>query len=85
MPSYIPQHGLRRDTPDSRDFQYRELFGAGEVTPLDWQTGFSLYDQLGIAPLAYDQGQSSSCVAQATAAHLRAWHKRLTNQEVDVG
>jgi hypothetical protein len=81
--SYIPRQGLRRDPPDSRDFLYQDLFGAGEVSQPDWQTGFSLYDQLGIAPLAYDQGLSSSCVAQATASHLRAWHKQLTNEDID--
>ncbi len=81
--SYRPKQGLRQDPPDTRDFLYRDLFGAGEVPPADWETGFSAYDQTGLAPLLYDQGQSFSCVAQATAAHLRLWHKRLTDQDVD--
>ncbi len=79
---YSPRHGLRQDPPDSRDFLYSDLFGAGE-TEIDWRTGFSIYDQVALPALAYDQGQSSSCVAQATAAHLRVWHKRLTGEDID--
>lgn len=81
--SYLPRQGLTQDAPDHRDFLYSDVFGAGDEVAIDWATGYNLFDEVGLTPIVYDQGQSSSCVAHATAAHTRVWYKRLANQDID--
>lgn len=80
---YVPRQGLNPDAPDGRDFLYTDLFGSPSEASVEWGHDFNVFEHVGITPLTYDQGQSFSCVAQATAAHLRVWHKRLVGNDVD--
>lgn len=78
---YEPKQGLLPDKEDARDLQYIDLLG-GEPD-IDWEKGFNAYEDVGLSPISYDQGKSMSCVGQATAQHLRVWHKKLTGKDVD--
>lgn len=80
--NYTPHTGLQPDPVDERDFSYAPLLAMG-AHDIDWERGFSVYDELGIKPESFDQGSSSSCVAQATAAHIRVWLKRLLGMDDD--
>lgn len=80
---YVPRQGLNPDAPDQRDFLYSDLFGSSDGIDINWNQGFNVFQAAGIPALTYDQGQSFSCVAQATAAHLRVWHKRLVGEDID--
>lgn len=73
--------GLVPDLPDARDFRYADAMLSS--APIDWEAGFDAEAAMGVRPVFQDQGSSSSCVAQAAAAHLRLWHRRLTGEDVD--
>lgn len=74
--------GLQPDPIDGRDLLYSDVMTAS-VDPVDWEEGFSVYEELGIPPIVQDQGSSSSCVGQASAQHMRAWFRKITREDVD--
>lgn len=75
--------GLIQDEPDARDFRYTDLLSAQELDDVDFEKGFSVYEELDIDPLKKDQGSSSSCVGQGTSQHQRLVYKHLTGKDVD--
>ena len=58
-------HGGIQDTPDIRDYQYKDI--AGATAPFDWNLGFDIESKLGYKIKVKDQGSSSSCGGQAVS------------------
>lgn len=59
-------HGALKDTIDSRDYQQDHLLGVAGL--FDWDKGYDIEEELGFKLPVKDQGQSYSCVGQATAS-----------------
>lgn len=75
--------GLIPDEPDARDFHYSDLVGASELSDINWEEGYSVYEALRIPVLKKDQGSSSSCVGQGVSQHARAMYRALTGFDID--
>lgn len=59
--------GLERDIPDTRDYQYEDLV-VGHA-PFNWHKGYDIEEELGFKLPVKQQGNSSSCTAQALATY----------------
>lgn len=61
----INNPGCVPDNFDERDYEMDHILGASE--PFDWDKGYDIEQELGIRLRPKNQGQSYSCVGQATA------------------
>lgn len=84
MSDFTPFTGLIKDTPDPRDFQYKDVFGAASPEPFNWEKGYNAYEDLKLPIIVQDQGSSSSCTCQAIKAYVRRWLFKLSDGKEDI-